>query len=56
MLVNAGGFALDDFGAWLLCLWFALRYCCDLSIVLLVGVGGVDFRVALTFAGCLVGM
>lgn len=50
------GFALNVFGAWLLWLWFALRYCCDLSIVLLVGVGSVGFRGALIVDGCLVGM
>lgn len=56
LLFYAGGFTLNGFGVWLLCLWFALRYCYDLAIVLFVnGVVWVSLLV-LVVADCLVSM
>lgn len=56
LLFYAGGFALNGFGVWLLCLWFAFRYCYDLTIVLFVN--GVRWASALVLAvaDCLVSM
>lgn len=49
-------FCFKCFGVWLLCLWFAFRYCYDLAIVLFVN--GVVWTSALVLAvaDCLVSM